>query len=270
MRVNFLLLMLGLLLVCCVCGCGANVSGSVKAGYTPPFVPITILIGSDGSIGLGAEQRVVTPIGTFSLQEDVTHNAALDDYPLALIIRHRAGGGLVDDVFQVELQEVEILLNGQTRVVISNRRVLVDASKGDVQSVVVRDARATGQDSRPTGSASISTPVSRNESVVETIEGAWHSSVQGLWGLVGKKAFYVCPPDGPDDVKSGYVLGTDRYDIRSSVCAAAVHAGKITLAEGGTVLLEVESNNSPLRGSSRHGIVSSDEVGKIPYVIRFI
>ncbi|HMX67245.1 MAG TPA: LCCL domain-containing protein, partial [Microthrixaceae bacterium] len=42
------------------------------------------------------------------------------------------------------------------------------------------------------------------------------------------------------------------------VCTAAVHAGLITLAEGGTVNVEVAAGESSYTGSAAHGVTSSD------------
>jgi hypothetical protein len=53
------------------------------------------------------------------------------------------------------------------------------------------------------------------------------------------------------------VWGTDVYTDDSSVCTAAVHAGLITLAGGGTVTAEIRPGQSSYKGSTRNGITSS-------------
>ncbi|MGH7472233.1 MAG: LCCL domain-containing protein, partial [Longimicrobiales bacterium] len=63
------------------------------------------------------------------------------------------------------------------------------------------------------------------------------------WSTVGEQYGYtngqptplLCPPGGT----AGRVYGTDIYTDDSSICTAAVHAGLITLAEGGRIILHV-------------------------------
>lgn len=64
----------------------------------------------------------------------------------------------------------------------------------------------------------------------------------------------VCSADG----QAGSVWGSGPYTDDSSVCTAAVHAGLITLAEGGTVNVEVAAGESSYKGSAAHGVTSSD------------
>ena len=63
---------------------------------------------------------------------------------------------------------------------------------------------------------------------------------------------YVCPAGGT----AHSVWGTDVYTDDSSVCTAAVHAGVITLEEGGTVTIEIRPGESSYEASERNGITS--------------
>lgn len=54
------------------------------------------------------------------------------------------------------------------------------------------------------------------------------------------------------------VWGTDVYTDDSSIGSAAVHAGKITFATGGTVTIEILPGRSSYTGSSRNGVTSLD------------
>jgi hypothetical protein len=64
---------------------------------------------------------------------------------------------------------------------------------------------------------------------------------------------YVCPPA----VGSGSVWGTGIYTHDSAICTAAVHAGKITLAAGGTVTIAMHPGMSSYKGSTANGITTA-------------
>jgi hypothetical protein len=70
---------------------------------------------------------------------------------------------------------------------------------------------------------------------------------------VGMRFTYVCPPGG----SAGSLWGTDVYTYDSSVCTAAVHSGRITLAAGGTIEIEIQAGLSGYAGSTRGGVTSS-------------
>lgn len=73
-------------------------------------------------------------------------------------------------------------------------------------------------------------------------------------GEDGKKIPVECSPGGTP----GSVWGSDPYTDDSSVCTAAVHAGLITVAEGGTVVVEIAPGASSYSGSEANGITSLD------------
>ena len=56
---------------------------------------------------------------------------------------------------------------------------------------------------------------------------------------------------------AGMVWGTDVYTNDSRICVAAVHAGKITVAVGGRVTLEILPGKPSYVGSTRYGVGSS-------------
>ncbi len=68
---------------------------------------------------------------------------------------------------------------------------------------------------------------------------------------MGSRA-YSCPANGTPRL----VLGTDVYEDDSYVCTAAVHAGRITLAKGGSVTIEMRPGQDSYTGSTRNGITS--------------
>ena len=50
--------------------------------------------------------------------------------------------------------------------------------------------------------------------------------------------------------------GEDVYTDDSSVCTAAVHAGVITVVEGGTVTIEIRPGVDSYEGTTRNGIMT--------------
>jgi hypothetical protein len=60
----------------------------------------------------------------------------------------------------------------------------------------------------------------------------------------------------PANCTAGIVWGTDLYTSDSSVCTAAVHAGLITLAEGGQFIITYASGKEGYDGSERNGVTT--------------
>jgi LCCL domain-containing protein/PAN domain-containing protein len=80
----------------------------------------------------------------------------------------------------------------------------------------------------------------------------WGTNVRGQ-GQSGQQFTYVCPANG----SPASVWGTDIYTDDSSICTAAVHAGLITFAAGGTVAIEIRPGQPSYTGSVRNGVSSS-------------
>jgi hypothetical protein len=70
----------------------------------------------------------------------------------------------------------------------------------------------------------------------------------------GKTLKVSCPANG----NPGSVWGTDTYTLDSSICTAAVHAGKIKLETGGPVTIEMRPGEDSYKGSERNGIKTND------------
>lgn len=66
----------------------------------------------------------------------------------------------------------------------------------------------------------------------------------------------ICPADMAGDEST--VWGTDIYTNDSSVCLAAVHAGVITLADGGMVQVTMLPGEENYEGTARNGITTND------------
>lgn len=81
----------------------------------------------------------------------------------------------------------------------------------------------------------------------------WDATARAFRTYIGARFAYTCPANG----KAGSVWGTDVYTDDSSVCTAAVHTGRITLAGGGRVTIEMRPGQDSYQRSTRHGITSS-------------
>lgn len=82
----------------------------------------------------------------------------------------------------------------------------------------------------------------------------WNTSAGMVPFEVGKTYKFKCPAGG----KESSVWGTDIYTSDSSICNAAVHAGKFTSESGGSVTIELRPGESSYTGSTRNGIKSND------------
>jgi len=82
----------------------------------------------------------------------------------------------------------------------------------------------------------------------------WNTSATMVSGENGKTWKFKCPANG----REGTVWGTDTYTIDSSICSAAVHAGKLTMESGGSVTIELRPGESAYKGSTRNGIKTND------------
>jgi hypothetical protein len=82
----------------------------------------------------------------------------------------------------------------------------------------------------------------------------WNTSASMVSFETGKTYKFKCPSDG----KESAVWGTDIYTLDSSICTAAVHAGKLTLESGGSVTIELRPGESSYKGSMRNGIKTND------------
>ena len=87
---------------------------------------------------------------------------------------------------------------------------------------------------------------------LDLVEIGWKTNAMELSGLNGFRAEVMCPSDGTAKA----VWGTDTYTDNSSICTAAVHAGLITFADGGTVNFEIFPGLISYEGTARNGVSS--------------
>jgi Ethanolamine utilization protein EutJ (predicted chaperonin) len=78
----------------------------------------------------------------------------------------------------------------------------------------------------------------------------WQSVASDYQNNPGKTIAYQCPADGT----IGTVWGADPYTTDSSVCTAAVHAGRISLEDGGWVVIEIRAGQESYEGTTQFGI----------------
>lgn len=86
------------------------------------------------------------------------------------------------------------------------------------------------------------------------IGASWSTTAAEYQDHIREIFEFFCPPGG---VAQG-VWGTDLYTSDSSVCTAAVHAGRTSLRDGGTVTIRIREGAQGYSGSARRGIESSD------------
>jgi len=95
----------------------------------------------------------------------------------------------------------------------------------------------------------------------------WLASATALRGRNGERFEFRCPPGGG---AGRGPFGTDIYADHSSVCTAAVHAGVITFASGGTVTIEIRAGQDFYAGSPGEGGVTSSAAGGWPGSFTFV
>ncbi len=81
----------------------------------------------------------------------------------------------------------------------------------------------------------------------------WSANATAFRGQNNLEVTYKCPKAGA----LGYVYGTGVYTDDSSVCSAAVNAGLITLANGGTVTIKILPGKPAYSASTKHGVTTS-------------
>lgn len=82
----------------------------------------------------------------------------------------------------------------------------------------------------------------------------WAAGAAKWVGYWGRRESVLCQPGG----KLEGVWGTDSYTDDSSICTAAVHAGLITVREGGVVMIEMRPDAGYYGGTTRNGVTTGD------------
>ena len=102
------------------------------------------------------------------------------------------------------------------------------------------DAEVAGEPTPPVEGSAETTPI------------LWETSASAFKGTAGTTYNFQCPPDGT----ARPVFGSDVYTDYSSICTAAVHAGIITLKDGGIVTMEYRPGRNIYGSTVRHEVTS--------------
>jgi hypothetical protein len=86
-----------------------------------------------------------------------------------------------------------------------------------------------------------------------TLPGNWATQADTYRGKNGQRYTFSFPGGG---TLSSRVWGTDLYTDDSSIASAAVHAGLISVQNGGTVTIEIRAGAPGYLGSTRNGVTS--------------
>ena len=88
---------------------------------------------------------------------------------------------------------------------------------------------------------------------IAPVRASWETTADQFRSRPGVRVAYDCPSGGSDYA----VWGTDVYSDDSSVCTAAVHAGLITFARGGRVVVQIRPGQDNYSGTTHNGVQSS-------------
>jgi hypothetical protein len=145
-----------------------------------------------------------------------------------------------------------------------NDRVRVDVP-GNAAGSPSPKRSATPRPSPSPANTEAATPAAAktdNDSSDETDEItpiAWTTAASGFKNDVGQIYRFECPAGGT----SSAVWGSDIYTADSSICTAAVHAGKIGFEDGGIVTIEYRPGRQIYGSTARNG-VTSNTFGEYP------
>lgn len=106
------------------------------------------------------------------------------------------------------------------------------------------------EDSSPTVEESTPTPNDEDSEDITPID--WETTASGFKGEPGQTYKFRCPEEGTEN----YIWGSDVYTHDSSICTAAIHAGKINLAQGGVVTIEIRPGRLTYGSTVRNGVKS--------------
>ena len=96
-------------------------------------------------------------------------------------------------------------------------------------------------------------PEPQPEPVAESIPVQWTTIATEWRGRNGERFTLELPSGGTE----GTIWGTGIYTDDSIIGTAAVHAGLVTFAQGGTVTIEIRPGQNAYAGSAQHGITSN-------------
>lgn len=120
-------------------------------------------------------------------------------------------------------------------------------------TTTARTTETTQPRSSGTTAATGTTATTAGGDAMPVPDPTWGLNATAYRGQNGLRLRVDCPSDGT--IYS--VWGTDTYTDDSSICTAAVHKGLITLAAGGTVVIQIAPGLQEYTGTEANGIVST-------------
>lgn len=98
-------------------------------------------------------------------------------------------------------------------------------------------------------------PDDATKETIQVDDPAWAANAAQHRGRDGERFDQECPPN-PDEA-GGSVWGANTYTDDSSICTAAVHAGMIDFADGGTVTYEIAPGEDNYVAATSNGVTST-------------
>ncbi len=82
----------------------------------------------------------------------------------------------------------------------------------------------------------------------------WGTDARTWRGMNNTRIRFDCPAGGTG---AGSVYGSDLYTDDSPVCGAGAHAGRISLAGGGVVVIEIRPGAASYAATTRYGVTTN-------------
>mgnify|MGYP000034594578 CR=1 FL=1 len=100
--------------------------------------------------------------------------------------------------------------------------------------------------------------------IVETVDASWSTSAGNFKRRLDQDFAFNCPSRGA----IGKVFGgnQNKYNVGSSVCTAAVHAGLITAKSGGSAVIRIITNKSGYKGSYKNSVQGRNSNNKQGFI----
>jgi hypothetical protein len=114
----------------------------------------------------------------------------------------------------------------------------------------------------PTTEAETTTTAEETTTTTEAASGdvdvelGWSATAVEFRERIGEQFVYACPPGGP--VATAWGTAEASYTDDSSVCTAAVHAGAITVDDGGRVRIQMVEGRESYPSSTANGVTTID------------
>ncbi|MFO0679092.1 MAG: LCCL domain-containing protein [Polyangiaceae bacterium] len=129
-----------------------------------------------------------------------------------------------------------------------------ETKDGSAADATARDAGTTADASTPEASVVLDASTDDDSGAVFQGTASWTTDATAHRCQRLARFAYDCPANGtPADIWGNYIYTDD-----SSICTAAVHDGKIDLASGGRIVVEMRPGENIYRSFTKNGITSKD------------